>query len=105
LAMTKQDAVKLVLELLAVPGRSGEEAQIRALIERFARDAGVPASAISGDQAHKKSHRGGQVGNLIIKLPGTCKGPRRLLLSHMDTVPLCVGANPVVRDGQIISKN
>jgi tripeptide aminopeptidase len=103
--MTKQDAVNLVLELLAVPGKSGEEAQIRSLIERIALDAGVPVAAISGDQAHKKSHRGGQVGNLIIKLPGTRKGARRLLMSHMDTVPLCVGAQPVIRHGQIVSKN
>lgn len=103
--MTKQDAVELVLALLAVPGRSGEEAAIRALIEQLALKAGVPASAIAGDQAHKKSHRGGQVGNLIIKLPGTRKGPRRLLMAHMDTVPLCVGAQPVIRNGQIVSKN
>jgi tripeptide aminopeptidase len=103
--MTKQDAVNLVLKLLAVPGRSGEEAQIRGLIERLAVDAGVPDAAISGDQAHKKSHRGGEVGNLIIKLPGTMRGPRRLLMSHMDTVPLCVGAEPVIRNGRIVSKN
>src|SRR5690606_25563279 len=42
---------------------------------------------------------------LIIKLPGTRKGPRRLLMSHMDTVPLCVGAQPIVRDGLIVSTN
>jgi tripeptide aminopeptidase len=103
--MTKHDAVRLVLQLLAVPGRSGEEAAIRGLIEQLARDAGVPASAIGGDQAHRKSHRGGQVGNLIVKLPGTRKQPRRLLMSHMDTVPLCVGAEPLVRNHQIVSKS
>jgi tripeptide aminopeptidase len=36
------------------------------------------------------------VGNLIVKLPGTMPGPRRLLMAHMDTVPVCRGAKPVV---------
>lgn len=103
--MTKQDAVKLVLDLLSVPGKSGEEAAIRDRIVELAQSAGVPKSAITTDQVHKKSHRGGQVGNLIIKLPGTTRQPRRLLMSHMDTVPLCVGARPVIRDGQIVSKD
>jgi tripeptide aminopeptidase len=103
--MTKKDAVALVMDLLAVPGKSGEEAAIRALIVEKAKAAGVPAKAIGGDNAHKKSHRVGEVGNLIIKLPGTVKGPRRLLMTHMDTVPLCVGAQPVVRKGRIVSKD
>ena len=37
----------------------------------------------------------GNVGNLIVKLPGTVRGPRRLLMAHMDTVPVCLGAQPV----------
>ena len=103
--MTKQDAVKLVLDLLAVPGKSGEEGAIRDLIARKAKAVGVPPSTIGGDNAHRKSYRGGEVGNLIIKLPGTVKGPRRLLMSHLDTVPLCVGAQPVVKKGLIVSKD
>jgi tripeptide aminopeptidase len=31
-----------------------------------------------------------------VKLPGTLKGPRRLFMAHMDTVPVCKGAKPVV---------
>ena len=38
---------------------------------------------------------GGPTGNLICKLPGSIRGPRRLLMAHMDTVPLAVGATPV----------
>jgi tripeptide aminopeptidase len=43
----------------------------------------------------------GQIGNLIFQLPGTMRGPRRLLMSHMDTVPICVGAKPV-RKGPLV---
>lgn len=103
--MNKQDAVALVMELLAVPGKSGDEAAIRALVVEKARAAGLPDSAVGGDEAHRKSPRGGEVGNLIIKLPGTLRQPRRLLMAHLDTVPLCVGAQPVVRQGQIVSKD
>ena len=34
-------------------------------------------------------------GNLVLKLPGTRPGPRRLLMAHVDTVPICRGARPV----------
>ena len=87
--------------MMAIPGKSGEERAIAEFITGELKKAGVPASAIQHDSAHKKSHLGGQVGNLIVKLPGTVKGPRRLLMGHIDTVPLCVGCRPV-RDGDLI---
>src|SRR5262249_28074694 len=31
----------------------------------------------------------------IVQMPGTEPGPRRLFLTHLDTVPLCAGAEPV----------
>jgi tripeptide aminopeptidase len=94
-------AVRLVTEMMAIPGKSGEEKAVSEFITKKLRDAGVPASAITTDSAHKKSRFGGQVGNLIVKLPGTVRGPRRLLMAHIDTVPLCVGCEPV-RDGSVI---
>ncbi len=63
--------------------------------------AGADAKAIRTDQADVRSPIGGEVGNLVLTLPGTLRGPRRLLMAHLDTVPLCVGAQPVVR-GQIV---
>jgi len=42
------------------------------------------------------------VGNLICRLPGTHPGPRRMLLAHVDTVPLCEGAVPVRRGRWIV---
>jgi tripeptide aminopeptidase len=100
-SINEKAAVDRVTKMMAIPGKSGEERAIADFICGELKNAGVPESAITTDSAHKKSHLGGQIGNLIVKLPGTVKGPRRLLMGHIDTVPLCVGARPV-RDGNLI---
>ncbi len=82
------------MELMAVPGASCREAAIANLVREKLVAAGVPVAAISFDDAHKRSPAGGEVGNLIVKLPGTVRGPRRMLMAHLDTVPLCVGCVP-----------
>lgn len=91
----------LVTEMLRIPGKSGEEGPIQQLVVDKLLAAGLPASAVVRDDTHKKSIIGGEVGNLIVKFPGTLKGPRRMLMAHVDTVPLCVGCDPV-RKGDII---
>src|SRR5204862_4057054 len=48
---------------------------------------------------------GGQVGNLLLKLPGTIRGPRRMLSAHVDTVPICVGSRPVRKGKYVVSTN
>jgi tripeptide aminopeptidase len=88
---------KLVTQLLSLPGGSGKEQPVMDFIVRQLRRAGVPDDAIRFDQAHRRSVHGGEVGNLVCKLPGTVRGPRRLLMAHTDTVPLCAGARPVRR--------
>lgn len=94
-------AEKLLMEMLAIPGPSGQERRILQFIAQQLLKAGVPRSAIQWDQAHQKSPLGGQTGNLIVRLPGTRRGGRRLLMAHVDTVPLCVGARPVRRRERI----
>lgn len=94
-------AIDLVTQMMAIPGASGEEGRVVDFITEKLREAGVPAKAISTDTANKRSPRGGETGNLIVKLPGTVRGPRRLMMAHIDTVPLCVGCEPV-RDGDYI---
>jgi tripeptide aminopeptidase len=96
-------ARKIVLDLLAIPGVSGREKAVAERIVKWLRDAGCPASAISLDTAQTKTPIKGNVGNLIVKLPGTVAGPRRLLMAHMDTVPVCLGAKPVVSGGHVKS--
>jgi len=94
-------AIKLVMELMAVPGRSKEEGRILSLIRSKLLEAGVSPFSISTDNSIKRIPGGGEVGSLIVNLPGTKRLPRRLLMAHVDTVPICVGCKPV-RDGDVI---
>ena len=94
-------ATQRVTQMMAIPGRSGEERAIAEFIIDQLKAVGVSESQIAFDTANRRSHLGGQIGNLIVKLPVTVRGPRRLLMGHIDTVPLCVGCQPV-RDGDII---
>jgi tripeptide aminopeptidase len=92
--MESRRAIDRVVRMMAIPGKSCEEQQILAAISKELQLAGVPASAMSFDTAHRRSPAGGATGNLIVKLPGTVRGPRRLLMAHVDTVPICAGSQP-----------
>jgi tripeptide aminopeptidase len=94
-------ALELVMEMIAIPGKSCEEGRVVEYIRKRLKDAGIPDSAVINDSTPKRSPAGGEIGNLIVRLPGTRRGPRRLLMGHIDTVPLCVGAQPV-RRGEFI---
>ncbi len=102
---TSKRALKLVLELMSIPGPSGEEQAVVDYIVGKLKAVGVPNSTISTDQAHRRTPINGKVGNLICKLPGTLRGPRRLLVAHLDTVPLAVGARPIQAGHLIGSAN
>ena len=101
LSIDKSAAVALVMELMAITGRSKQEGQVVSFIRERLLAAGASASCIETDSANRRIPGGGEVGNLIVKLPGTRRGPRRLLMAHMDTVPICVGAKPVF-NGDVI---
>ena len=85
-----------LLRLLNIPGPSTEEAAVAAYIEGVFRSLGVPETAIRYDRAQDQSEYGGQVGNLIIRLPsrGAHPGGSRLFMAHIDSVPLCRGTRP-----------
>lgn len=95
-------AVATLLRLLAVEGITGHETAILAEVNACLQEVGVPAKSIHYDDAHKRIPLPTPCGNLIVDLPGTKPGPRRLFLSHVDTVPLCAGAVPVRRAGKIV---
>lgn len=97
-------SLKLVLELMAIPGKSGQEAGVVEFITHKLRQAGARAADIQVDDAHRRIPLGGEVGNLIFHLPGTIRAPRRLLMAHMDTVPLCVGSRPALK-GQVVTSS
>jgi tripeptide aminopeptidase len=96
-------ATRLLMRMMAIPGRSGQERQITEFLRQQLVRAGTQAEWIEHDRAHAKSPIGGEVGNLIVRLPGTLKGPRRLLLAHCDTVPICVGSKPTHDGNRIYS--
>src|SRR6187397_2867831 len=98
-------AQQLVLELMPIPGKSGEEAVVAEFIRGKLLAAGAPADTIVSDNAHQQSILKGNTGNLILKLPGTLKAPRRMLTAHMDTVPICVGSQPKVEGAFVRSAN
>ena len=95
-------AEALLMKLLKITGPSCREAQVASFVTAELRRGGVPAAAIETDQAHRRSRCRGDVGNLICRLPGTMRGPRRLFMAHMDTVPLCVGARPAKKGDWIV---
>ncbi len=94
-------AFDLVMQLMPIPGKTGQEQKIAEFVVKQLRDAGAPSSAIRADNAHRRTPNPGQLGNLALRLPGTVRGPRRLLSAHLDTVPICVGSEPV-RKGNIV---
>lgn len=94
-----------MLDLLAIPGISGQERDVAEVIRRKLLEAGCPAGAISFDKANTKTPLKGNCGNLIVKLPGTLPGPRRLLMAHLDTVPVCEGTKPVLKGDVVTSGN
>lgn len=93
--------IRRVMELIEIPGSSGSEDHVADYITKALLEVGVPARSISHDTAHRRSPAGGNLGNLVVKLPGTVRGPRRLLMAHMDTVPLAVGCKPILK-GNIV---
>ena len=97
----RKSAIDLVMQLMAIPGRSGQEDQVAQFVRDQLRGVGVPAKSILMDKAYRHTQLQGKTGNLCLRLPGKKRGPRRLMMAHLDTVPICVGSRPR-RDGQYV---
>ncbi|OAI51210.1 peptidase [Planctomycetaceae bacterium SCGC AG-212-F19] len=87
-------AVARLMRFLAVEGVTGHEKAIAEEIIAALTEAGIPRGVIHFDDANTRIPFPTQTGNLIVNLPGTAPGPRLMLSTHMDTVPLCAGAKP-----------
>lgn len=94
-------ALDHLMDLLAIEGLSGREGKVAAAVREKLLVAGCEPSWIGHDDANERIPGDYEVGNLILDLPATRPGPRRLFMGHMDTVPLCRGAVPVRRNGRI----
>ncbi len=99
----RESELDLVMQLMGIRGKSCEESDVAAFIQGKLVAAGANAADIKFDTAHKKTPTPGSVGNMIWKLPGTISAPRRLLMAHMDTVPICEGSQPKQAGGRITS--
>lgn len=97
-------AIARLMRFLAIEGVTGHESAVAAAITKGLRDLGVPKSAIRHDDANSRIPLPTECGNLIVQLPGTHPGPRILFSAHLDTVPLCAGAQPVRRGNRIVAE-
>ncbi len=104
-SVSRKAAIDRVTQMMAIPGKSCHEKQVVEFITQELLDAGIDPADIQTDNTPKQSPAGGEVGNLIVKRKGTLHGPRRLLMAHIDTVPLCVGSRPTRRGEEIIAKD
>jgi tripeptide aminopeptidase len=100
----REHAIARLMEFLAVEGITGHEKAIGVTVEKSLRAAGVPGPWIKRDKANASIPLPTETGNLIVSFPGTLPGPRCLLSTHLDTVPLCAGAVPVRKGAKIVSQ-
>jgi len=97
------EAISRLIRFLAVPGVTGHEKEIGQAVVEALVQAEVPRKFISFDHAHEEIPMPTETGNLIVKLPGTRPGPRRMFMTHLDTVPLCAGAEPLRKGNRIVA--
>lgn len=105
-AVDTKAAVKRLMRFLAIEGVTGEEAAIGRDVAAALKEAGVTARAIRFDDANKRIPLPTQTGNLIVDLPGRGRmknKPRLMFMTHLDTVPLCAGAKPVLKGRKIVN--
>jgi tripeptide aminopeptidase len=95
-------AIDRLMRFLAVEGITGQEQAIGRAVVRELTGGRGPRPRIRFDDAHQKIPLPTQTGNLIVTLPGTRPGPRRLFMTHLDTVPLCAGAMPERKGNRIV---
>ena len=98
----KKQSLDDLIKFLSIEGVTGEERDIAMSIKNDLISSGIPSEYITFDNANEKIPLPTQVGNLIIKLPGTVKAERIMFSSHLDTVPLCRGAIPVINGDKIL---
>lgn len=102
MTVDRDQALARLLDLLSISAPTGEEGPVRDYLIGALSSLGIPGDSIREDDAPSRINLPCQSGNLIVSLPGTAPGPRRLLVAHMDTVPLARNAEPVVRGDRIV---
>ena len=106
-SIDRERSLAHLMELLAIEGTSGRERAVAAAVREKLLAAGCKSAWIRHDDAHRRIDARWEVGNLIVKVPGSrgrTRDPRLLFMGHLDTVPLCRGAVPVRRGDRIESE-
>jgi tripeptide aminopeptidase len=106
MSVDNKAAIDRLMRFLAIEGVTGKEAAIGRELAAALKEAGVPPSAISLDDANSKIPVPTETGNLIVNLPGRGtmhNQPRIMFMTHMDTVPLCAGAKPAIKGRKIVN--
>jgi tripeptide aminopeptidase len=106
MSVDNKAAIDRLMRFLAIEGVTGKEAAIGRELAAALKEAGVPPSAISLDDANSKIPVPTETGNLIVNLPGRGtmhNQPRIMFMTHMDTVPLCAGAKPAIKGRRIVN--
>src|SRR5947209_422487 len=99
-------AVSRLMRFLAVEGVTGHEAAIGREVAAALKEVGVPGNAIFLDDANTRIPLPTETGNLIVHLPGRGaqhNQPPLMFMTHMDTVPLCAGAQPKLQGRRIVN--
>src|SRR5258708_667237 len=99
----RRKVISTLLELLPIPGASGDEERVVSYIREQLGRMDISDADICVDDAHRRSPLGGNTGNLIVRLAGTAPGAPRMFVSHLDTVPGCLGTVPLLGDKMICS--
>ncbi|MGP1346754.1 MAG: M20/M25/M40 family metallo-hydrolase [Phycisphaerales bacterium] len=92
-----------LMRYLAIDGTSGNEKAIAEAIIADLRALGVPESAIRFDTANQRIADPTQTGNLFVDIAGTRDAPRIAFSTHLDTVPICAGAKPILKGDRIVT--
>ncbi|HMF16240.1 MAG TPA: M20/M25/M40 family metallo-hydrolase [Gemmataceae bacterium] len=102
LSFDEDQAIARLMRFLAVEGITGQEEAIGQDVVKALIEAGVSKKYIHFDKANEHIPLPTQTGNLVVMLPGTMNAPRRLFMTHLDTVPLGAGAVPVRKGKRIV---
>jgi tripeptide aminopeptidase len=98
-----KQAISNLMELLAAEGPSGGEGPVAEVVKKQLMAAGAKESWFSF-KGKSRLPKNFTIGNLIVKIPGTVKAPRIMFAAHLDTVPICQGAVPVIKDDRVVPK-
>jgi tripeptide aminopeptidase len=103
LEFDESKAVARLMRFLSVEGITGHEAAIGREVVAELVESGVSRRHIRFDDANRKIPLPTETGNLIVSLPGTTTGQHRLFMTHLDTVPPCAGAKPLLQGNRIVA--